>query len=399
MNDQRPRHGLPFAITPLYPGRALVLFALLYVCSAVAWANFADSVRSDIKTYWLAFFALGLPVVLVVLRMLWLLLVDGWFVAAIFASFAGVVAVASAKLPLDAAYSNVYRTFPFVALGAVLACASAASALYLPWKRSRLPRLVFHAGTIIALAGAFTSIAGRTSGSLTLSKGRPESLLILEDRVLTVVTQDGRWTRIRIPWGKTAPAPGQTLDASIGALRLQIQDDSSGGGPGPSALRLTVTDGADAALRGNARQGGQASLPSAGKHVFKVLFDAGFAPMEIGGKTHRVAFGPATVELPFEVSLEYAGDDYIAPSASAAAPDASISLAYPSGARVETADLKIGVPLTLAGYRVTLLSVERPTKVIVSFSRNPGMTTLLVGLIVLAAGALLAARDRLLRKR
>lgn len=367
-------------VTPLTAGKALVLFALIYVGLVVGWANLSGSAASDARNYWPVFVIIGTPMGLIVLRMLSAILAQGWFVATLTIAFVAIAVAAVVMLPVEAAYAFVYRSPAFVLLGASAAVSLAASILLGPWKRSTRAYLILEAGALVALSGALVNVNGHATGAVTITKTRPVSALSMNDFVLTLVTADGRWSTVKLPVedvsGKRALAGYRVMEKPVRLVAEYVPGEAD---VTPPQVRLTAST--DSKLV-----------------TFTAPYEAGFVPIEMGDTKLRVAFGPTLLGLPFEMRLDYAGEEDIRPDAAPPAADASVTLKDIHSGQSVRKDLKLGVALKASGFRIRLRAVEKPTAATIAITRDPGTGIFAAGVGICALAVAVAARRRMARR-
>jgi hypothetical protein len=365
MSEQGSPAGAGFSISPLSRGKALALFAVLYAATVVVRANLTRAAVSDVANYWPVFLVIGLPAGLIVLRMLWNILAETWFAAALGVAAAGIAIGAAVKFPGEAAYAAVYHGFAFTLLLAVLAVSVLALILRSPWDKAHLPSLALEAGLVVALVGAFANIYGRVNGTVKLTKDQPQSAMTMRDYCLTLVSEDGKWTKLTLPGGA---AGGQKLSA--GALAIDVEPGGGDAESGTPSVELTATDG------------------SATRKV-TLFYDGGFVPLEVGAEKYRAAYAPTRLALPFEMVLEYGGEDSVV-NAAPRPYDAGIAFRTSGSENTIRVNLKTGARFSLMGYRILLASVERPSGAVLAVSRNPWGRVFLFGIAAAVLGLVIS---------
>ena len=152
MDENDPRSPYAFRIAPLSIERAAIVYAMLLVLSSYAEMRVKGEARAEMERYWPLAVMIGLPVALIVLRLLSRLLADNRFLYAI----AGVLAAATAAafvLMKPAAALAVLRSFNYGALLATIGLAGLARFLDRPWRRENRRWMVLNAA-LAALAAA-----------------------------------------------------------------------------------------------------------------------------------------------------------------------------------------------------------------------------------------------------
>lgn len=353
-------------LKPLSPSKALLTFSILYIATVLVWHSLPSQAASDLRNFWPAFLVPGVPVVLYVVRKLWAILCDVTFTAALLAAALGLSCWALTRFSTDAAYANVFRSCAFVILLAALCVSLFALLIATPRTRRHVPRFMLEFGLLVIVAGAFSNIQGRTCGTVRLVKGTPESAMTLNDFVLTVVSQEGAWTRVPLPMD-TLDQP-RAIDA--GDLSMAVASAEKSSQTDAAGLEVTASDGAQT-------------------KTLLLFYNAGFSLLEIGQVRRRVAFGPTRLTLPFEVSLTYAGSDNL--SAEPSLYDACLSLREKSSGRTLCAQLCRGSSFTAYGHSVTLAGIDKPWMATLRIVREPGRPLLMAGGAMVALGVLAAA--------
>jgi len=364
--ESRARFGID--LTPLPIGKALGLFSGLYIASVAACKNLPPAAANDLRNYWMAFLVPGALLAAGLVRLLWNLLGKSWFAATLAVAVAAVPVAAAANLSTDAAYTLVYRSpafvFPLAALAASLLVQLAVS----PWTTSHAPKIMFRAGLLVVVTGVCLNIAGRASGTVTLVKGRPQSAVTLNDYVLTVVSNDGAWTRVPLPFENLPEgACRKYLEAADLSVEVEYRPEAKDSNAAP--LAVSASDGT-------------------ATKTLSLFYNGGFAPLEIGSVKHRVSFGPSRLTLPFEMTLDYAGDESV--NAPGKPYDAAVSLTDGQSGRRWCAELRMESPVSAFGYVIRLMSVDRPWGASLAVVRRPGMGVISAGAVLIAWSGIIA---------
>ena len=372
----------PFAL-PLYPlseGKALVLFAALYVCGALVWANLPVATAGEIRERWGILVVVLLPATLVVFRMLSRLLRAAWFAIAIIASLTVVAAGAAVLLPTEAALARVYRTFPFVALGAALAASITACILARPWHRRNISYIILHTGLLVVLLGAFVSLLLREGGFVVLERGTSADAMTLRDFKVTIADESGGTISLRLPFEGVSGRLGRSRVLRAGALRVTALYEPSSGTFGLPRLTLLAADG-DAAGSVEVSYGGMPGV------------------LQVGDSSYMVTFAPTRVALPFEMTLDDCRtvlyDGSLIPKEYQA--DITITSKGDSGKRSET--LRVNHPVAEGPYDIYLSDISPDGSVTLQVSRDPGARVVFGAGVLVIAGLVMGFVARMRRAR
>ncbi len=376
--ENRSTFALP--LYPLSEGKALVLFAMLYVCGAIVWANLPTATAGGIHEHWGILVVVLLPAALVVFRMLSRLLRAAWFAIAIIASLTVVAAGAAILLPTEAALARVYRTFPFVALGATLAASITACILARAWNRSNIPYLILHIGLLVIVLGAFVSLLLREDGFVVLERGASARSMTLRDFNVTIADESGGTIRLRLPFEGMFGRLGYRHILQAGPLRLTAFYEPSRGGAGRPRLTLLATDGAAAGS-------------------IEVSYGETPGVLQLGDSSYMVAFAPTHIAMPFEITLDdfrtvfYAGS-FIPKEYRA---DITISSKEDSGKRSET--LRVNHPVTEGPYDIYLSDISPDGSVTLQVSCDPGARMVFGAGVLAIVGLVMGFVARMQRAR
>jgi len=356
MSDPKPLGEFGFKLRPLAPGPAAWAFVLLYMVSSLLVAGLPPDAIADMRKYWGVVVFLGLPVILIIFRLLFAVFENVWFAVTIIGMLTVVSATAAVLLPVDAAMAMVFRTYPFAALGASLGLSLVACILKRRWNRDGLPYVALHLGLVIALAGGFLSLFLRTSGMIVLKQGSTASSFELNDYVLSVTSPDGTISRIPIPFGPYGPPE---CDTAVGRLALKVTRMSS---PREQVSTVAVTG----------QEGGDSATA-------QLLYKDPPQPFKVGSKEYRIALDSTTISLPFSIALTNSETAYYPGGTVPKSYTADIALASIASPAVAIAS-RIGVnsPIRRDGFEIFLYALDGTTGVF-EIVRDPGALVLFVG--------------------
>jgi hypothetical protein len=356
MDDPKPLGEFGFKLRPLAPGPAAWAFILLYMVSSLLVAGLPPDAIADMMTYWGAVVFLGLPVILIIFRLLFTVFENVWFAVVVIGTLTVVSATAAVLLPVDAAMAMVFRTYPFAALGASLGLSLLACILKRRWDRDSIPYIALHLGLVIVLAGGFLSLFLRASGMIVLKQGATVSSLDLNDYVLSVTSPDGRTSRIPLPLGPYAPPECNT---AAGQLALKVTNLA---GPREQAPTISIAgrEGADSATA-------------------ELRYKDPPRPLKVGAKEYKIGLDSTTIRLPFSVTLVNSRTEYYAGGALPKSYTANVTLAS-SASPAGTIARKISVnsPARRDGYEIFLYALDDKTGVF-EIVRDPGAGMLFFG--------------------
>jgi len=350
-------------IRPLSEGKAVVFFGFLYVFGSLIWANIRGAATAGIRDDAILIGVLLLPFVVIIFRMLTRLLVAPWFTIVLVASLAVILAAASVALPGEAAVVMVYRTFPFAALGAALMGSLLACILNRPLTRAGLPSAILHAGLIIGLVGAFTSLLFRVNGYVSLREGETASRARLRNFRLSLTDHEGRTFSVEIPAQAARPDVSNPYAARMGEVVLNMLYDTGRGG---GVLRVFAEKGPESDTLA-LRYGGPPGV------------------LEVGESVYMVRFGPEEIELPFEVTLEQARVEFYPASRLPRRYHAEVTVRGRAGGVKRSGSLRVNHPLAVSGYLLLLNSVDARGAVL-EVSRDPGARIVFAGGLIAVAG-------------
>lgn len=353
------RFGL--RLTPMPVGNASVLFAALFIMSAILWANVPFGGFNDAGRYWGVIVLAGLPVLLISFRLLFNLFADARFAVSLIAALVVISAAATSLLPVDEALAKVFRTFPFAALGVSLSASLVACTLKRRWNRAALPFITLHAGLLVAIAGGFVSLFARTEGTAVLSPGRSVSEMLTTRFVLEVRGPGGQETGVPLP----APPKGQVrFETAAGDLKLRVV--TSGGTSAPRQVMVIAEKG--------------------GESVAAILHEVGQSEsITLGDDAYIFSLFRAPLALPFSMTLESARVEYYPGGTVPKAFRADIVISE-DGAAGEAAVVRVNAPAAAGGYSVYVNSFERGGFVVFEIVRDPGANILFAGGVLFVAG-------------
>jgi hypothetical protein len=361
-------------VHPLTEGKALVFYALSYVSASFIWASIRTTDVQRLREAAPLIFAFSLPLLLIVARMISSLLRAAWFALAIGGAMAIVSAAATFALPTDAAVARVYRTFPFVALGATLAACIAGCMLSRPFNRRRIGSLVMHAGLLLTLAGAFVSLVMRFNGYVTLFEGRTSSTATARDYTLTLTPADGDAVTFVLPFEGKGDRLGYKYTLTLGGARLDTLFERSSFG----VHRLTI-------FASDETSSGTAEL----------IYDEAPSVLTIGDDSWMVRFGPSRRELPFSLTLDESEVEFYPASALPKHFRADVTISRGEAGAKRSATVAVNHPAGEAGYDVLLVSVTPGGETVFEVSRDPGAKLVFLGGAVAIAGLLAGLARRM----
>lgn len=375
---QEPRSPYALRITPLAPGRALALFAVVYICSAILWPRCDAQARAALVRNWPILVIFLLPLALVIFRMLFSLLKAPWFAVVVIACLAATSILATFLYTPEAALARVYRTFPFAALGATLAACLLACIISRPISRRNIPYLLLHAGLLVVIIGGFLSLFLRVNGHISLIPGRSADSIQLRDYALTLTAEDGRKEVVPLPLEGLDPIRGHTHEARLGDLHITTLYEAPDS-PWSRGLLTVFAEDAAAAATAKVSFGGMPSV------------------LNLGGHKYMLTFAPTRLPLPFEVALVDSNVEFHPATAIPKEYTANITISA-EGRPKRSVTLRVNHPASEAGFDILLNDVDPDGRVVLEIARDPGANILFAG-GVLAIGAFMMSLMRRMRER